>query len=93
MDFCVKRNKFYETYEDENPDGEFGEGDELDENDKSETIEEHGISKSFLLDIFCEFYLLKLGNKERLLHFLKTTKMPHAKKHLTEITKIYNLKK
>lgn len=92
IDFSIKRYKFYNSFIDKNPDGEFAEGEELDKGDKSEIIEENGIAKSFLLNNFCEFYLLKFGDKERLLHYLKTTKMPYAKKHQTEISKIYKSK-
>lgn len=49
-----------------------------------------GIIKTFLLDIFCEFYLLKGGDKERLFHFLKTIQMPYAKKYQKEITELYS---
>ncbi len=86
LNFCIARARFYE---DRNPDGEFAEGEELEEEEKSVTIKNWGISKTFLFDNFCEFYLLKNGDKERTLHFLKTTRMPYAKKHLSEITKIY----
>ena len=74
---------------DEDPDGEFPEGEEPDEDDKSELIEVLGIDRAFFIDKFCEFYLLKIGDKERLLHFLKTTKMPFAKKYAGQISKLY----
>ncbi|MBS9774767.1 MAG: hypothetical protein KGV59_06385 [Tenacibaculum sp.] len=89
LSFCIAKSTFYENIEDEHPDGEFPEGEEPDEEDKSEVIEELGIARTFLLRNFCEFYLLKNGDKERTLHFLKTTKIPYAKKHLSEITKVY----
>ena len=74
---------------DDNPDGEFPKGEEPDEDDKPKTIQTLGISRTALLDRFCEFYLLKADDKERLLHFLKTTRMPGAKKYAGQITKLY----
>ena len=74
---------------DKHPDGEFPKGEESDEDDKSEVEEVFGIDKTFLIDKFCEFYLLRTGDKERLLHFLKTTRMPFAKKYAGQITKLY----
>jgi len=91
LNFCVERSNFYTNRTDKNFDGEFSEGEELSEEEKSEIVEEHGTSKSFLLENFCEFYLLKLENNKRLLHFLKATRMPFAKKHLSEISKIYKI--
>ena len=89
LDFFVYRINFFNDKEDDCPDGEFPKGEELDENDKSVVIEKFGISRASLIDIFCEFYLLNIGNKERLLHYLKTTRMPQAKKHAGQITKLY----
>ncbi len=89
LSFCIEKSTFYNNKKDEHPDGEFPEGEEPDEKEKSKVIKTHGISRTFLMNNFCEFYLLKNGDKERTLHYLKTTRMPYAKKHLSEITKIY----
>ncbi|MDR0560430.1 MAG: hypothetical protein LBG92_09675 [Prevotellaceae bacterium] len=75
--------------EEEDVDGEFPEGEELGEDDKSVVLETFGINKTAILDIFCEFYLLKTGDKERLLHYFKTTRMPDAKKYAGQITKLF----
>ena len=89
LNYKIATIAFLNEKEDENPDGEFPKVEELGEEDKSETIEVFGIDKTFFIDKFCEFYLLKTGDKERLLHFLKTTKMPLAKKYAGQITKLY----
>jgi len=70
-------------------DGEFPEGEELDEKDKSVTLKVFGITKTFLLDKFCELYILETMDKERLLEYLKITRMPGAKKYAGQITKLY----
>ena len=90
LNYQIAAIAFFNEEVDENPDGEFPKGEEPDEDDKSEVIEVFGIDKTFFIDKFCEFYLLKTGDKERLLHFLKTTRMPFAKKYAGQITKLYN---
>jgi hypothetical protein len=90
LNYQIAAITFFNEKVDENPAGEFPKGEEPDEDDKSEVIEVFGIDKTFFIDKFCEFYLLKTGDKERLLHFLKTTRMPFAKKYAGQITKLYN---
>ena len=80
---------FTEESDNEHPDGEFPEGEEPGEDDKSEIIETFGISKTFFLNKFCEFYLLKVDDKEQLLHYLKAIRIPYAKKYAGQITKLY----
>ena len=89
LKFTILSTNFFIEH-DEDPDGEFPEGEGPDAEEKSEVIETLGIAKTFLLDKFCETYLLNLGDKERLLHFLKTTRMPQAKKYIGQISKLYN---
>ena len=60
LDFFVYRINFFNDKEDDCPDGEFPEGEELDEGDKSVVIEKFGVSRTFMIDIFCEFYLLNI---------------------------------
>jgi hypothetical protein len=79
-------------YFDKNPndiDGEFPEGEEQGEQEKSVVIETLGLSKTFLLDRFCELYLLQTGDKELLANFLKLTRTPFAKKYQGQLNKIY----
>jgi hypothetical protein len=89
LNYQIAAIAFFNEEVEDNPDGEFPKGEELDKEDKSETIEVLGIDKTFFVDKFCEFYLLKTGDKERLLHFLQTTRMPFAKKYAGQIMKLY----
>jgi hypothetical protein len=88
LDYLIAFYAFFNK-EEEDLLGEFPEGEEPDENDKPVVLETFGIEKSFFLGKFCEFYLLKTGDKERMLHFLKTTRKPFAKKYAGQITKLY----
>ncbi len=87
LGFTIRSIDFF-VAEETNADGEFPEGEEPDE-EEDHTYEEGGVSRTFILDKFCEAYLLELGDKERLLHFLKTTRMPYAEQYLRQITKLY----
>jgi hypothetical protein len=89
LNYQITVTDFFTKKEDKNPDGEFPKGEKPEKDDKSEVIEVFGLSKTFLIDKFCEFYLLKIGDNERLLHFLNTTRMPFAKKYTGQITKLY----
>ncbi|MCL2309993.1 MAG: hypothetical protein FWC42_09080 [Proteobacteria bacterium] len=86
--YFIATTEFFNE-EDENPDGEFPEGEEPGEENKSKVKETFGIARTFFIDKFCEFYLLKTGDKERLLSFLKATRMPFAKKYASQIEKLY----
>jgi hypothetical protein len=70
-------------------DGEFPKGEEQGEENKSITLKVFGMSRTFLLDKFCELYILENMNKDRLLEYLKITRMPGAKKYAGQITKLY----
>ncbi len=70
-------------------DGEFPKGEEQGQENKSVTLKVFGISRTFLLDKFCELYILETMNKDRLLEYLKITRMPGAKKYAGQITKLY----
>ena len=89
LKYEIMATAFFIEETDDNPDGEFPDGEEPGEDDKSKVIETFGIDKTFFIDKFCEFYLLKTGDNERLLHFLKTTRMPYAKKYAGQIKKLY----
>jgi hypothetical protein len=73
LNYGIAIIEFFNEDDDDNSNGEFPEGAELGEEDKSVTLETFGIDRLFFLDKFCEFYLLKTGDEERLLYFLKTT--------------------
>jgi hypothetical protein len=87
LNYLISVTTFFNK--DENSDGEFPKGEESDKDDKSEVIEVLGIDKTFFINKFCEFYLLKTGDEERLLHFLKTTRMPFANKYAGQIIKLF----
>ena len=89
LKYQIAATEFFNEKDNDIPDGEFPKGEEPDEDDKLEVVEVFGIDKTFFVDKFCEFYLLRTGDKERLLHFLKTTRMPFAKKYAGQITKLY----
>ncbi len=62
------------------------------ENESDEELSEGeslGVARTFFLDKFCELYLLSAGNEERLLHYLETTRMPHAKEYIELISEFY----
>lgn len=89
LEYELAATAFFIGKKDDHPDGEFPKGEQPGKDDKSVVIESFGIARSFFIDKFCEYYLLRTGDKERLLHFLKTTRMPYAKKYAGQITKIY----
>lgn len=89
LKYSILKINFFNDKEDDCPDGEFPKGEEPGEDDKSVVIESFAISRFILIDNFCEFYILNIGDKERLLHFLKTTRMPQAKKFAGQITRLY----
>lgn len=70
-------------------DGEFPKGEVQGEENKSVTLKVFGIVRTFLLDKFCELYILETMDKDRLLEYLKITRMPGAKKYAGQITKLY----
>jgi hypothetical protein len=59
------------------------------ENDKSEFGEKSLIDKTYLIERFCEFYLLQKGDKNRLWGYLLSTKVPHVQKYAEQITELY----
>lgn len=89
LKFTKAKITIFEKIDDEDIDGEFPEGEELGEENKSEVIEVLGYSKVILLYNIFELYLLKLGDSDRLFNYLKATRMPYAKKYQGQIRKIY----
>lgn len=87
--FTKAKISFFDEIGEEDIDGEIPEGEELGEENKSEVIETLGYSKIILLNDFYEFYLLKLDDKDRLLHYLKRIGTPYAEKYLGQIKTIY----
>jgi hypothetical protein len=47
------------------------------------------IDKTYLIERFCEFYLLKVGDKKRLDFYLSSSKVPHSGQYAEQITKLY----
>lgn len=69
--FTKAKISFFDEIGEKEIDGEIPEGEELGEENKNEVIETLGYFKIILLNDFYEFYLLKLDDKDRLLHYLK----------------------
>ena len=58
----------------------------------TEHFNEHEIDTTYLIEKFCEFYLLQTGNQERLLHYLIIVRSNISfsqRKYLKQITKLY----
>lgn len=87
--FAIALADFFGKEPNNDLDGEFPNGEEHENEDRPANIEALGIAKTFLLDRFCEFYLLQTGDKELLANFLKLTRMPFAKKYQGQLNKIY----
>jgi hypothetical protein len=66
---------------------EYPEGEELEEEDNNETI--LGYSKGFLFMYLIEYILLK-DKPDELLNYLKSVRIPQAKKYEKELKEIYN---
>jgi hypothetical protein len=64
---------------------------ESSEFEKSDLIGVSGIDKTYLIERFCEFYLLQIGDRERIMYYLRITKKAqHIRKYLEQITKLYH---
>lgn len=87
VSYTISCINFFNTQPED--DGDFPEGEEQGEENKSEIIEVLGISSTLFLDKFCEFYILENKDKDQLLQYLKITRMPGAKKYAGQITKLY----
>jgi len=57
---------------------------------KSDLISAWGIDTTFLLERFCEFYLLQSGDKERLLRYLIMRNVSYSQKYAAQISKLYH---
>lgn len=89
LNYTLLTTDYFIKKKDEFSDGEFPEGEEPGDENKSVVLEVLGISRTFLLDKFCELYLLIEGDEDRLFHYLKTIRIPEAKKYQKEITQLY----
>ncbi len=88
--FSVEKNRFYKEKQSKmNDEGEIPVSEDLGDENRSLIIEQLGISKTIFLNNFCEFYLLKQGDKNRILHYFKSTRMPHRNQHLSIIRKAF----
>lgn len=72
-----------------NEDGEYPDGEELDDDEKPKTIKVLPYYKDFLVTALVEYYLLKNSPVE-LLKYLKATRIPNAKQHEKDLKEIYS---
>lgn len=87
MSYVVARLTFSEQLDDD-PDGEFPEGEELDEGDRSEVIEVLGFVRSVIADTIIEYDVVK-NHPKQLTAYYKRTRIPGAAKFSSQIKKLY----
>ena len=78
-----------EKYSGITSDQEYSPGQEPNEDEEDELVSLGNFPKNFLVGHLLEYYLLK-KNREKLPAYLKATKMPQAKKYLSEISEIFS---
>jgi len=73
---------------------EYPQGEELDEDDKSETVSEHGIGIGFGITYAIYLNYLQKNTKQEFVKYLKAERIPYAAKFASELKRVYeNLKK
>ena len=87
MSFVVARITFSEALDDD-PDGEFPEGEELDEGDRSEVVEILGFARSVIASTIIEYDFVK-NHPKQLTAYYKRTRIPGAAKFSSQIKKVY----
>ncbi|WP_128100942.1 hypothetical protein [Paenibacillus sp. DCT19] len=87
MSFVVARITFSEELDDD-PDGEFPEGEELDEVDRSEVVEILGFARSVIASTIIEYDFVK-NHPKQLTAYYKRTRIPDAAKFSSQIKKVY----
>lgn len=87
MSYVVARLTFSEQLQDD-PDGEFPEGEEPDEGDRSEVIEVLGFTRSVIANTIIEYDLVK-NHPKQLTAYFKRTRIPGAAKFASQIKKLY----
>lgn len=87
MSYVVARLTFSEQLDDD-PDGEFPEGEEPDDGDRSEVIEVLGFTRSVIANTIIEYDFLK-NHPRKLTAYYKRTRIPGAAKFSSQIKKLY----
>ncbi|WP_339836963.1 hypothetical protein [Paenibacillus sp. FSL R7-0272] len=87
MSYVVARLAFSEHLDDD-PDGEFADGEELDAGDRSEVVEVLGFTRSVIANTIIEYDLVK-NHPKQLTTFFKRTRIPGAAKFASQIKKLY----
>lgn len=88
MSYVVARLTFSEQLNDDDPDGDFAEGEELDEGDRSEVIEVLGFTRSVIANTIIEYDFVK-NHPKQLTAYFKRTRIPGAAKFSGQIKKLY----
>lgn len=87
MAYVTARLTFSEQLTDD-PDGEFAEGEELEEGDRSEVVEVLGFTRSVIANTVIEYDLVQ-NHPKQLTAFFKRTHIPGAAKFASQIKKLY----
>ncbi|MBR2566578.1 MAG: hypothetical protein IKE29_18450 [Paenibacillus sp.] len=87
MSYVVARLTFSEQLDDD-PDGEFAEGEELDAGDRSEVVEVLGFTRSVIASTVIEYDLVK-NHPKQLSAYFKRERIPGAAKFASQIKKLY----
>ncbi|MCW3792885.1 hypothetical protein OM416_14940 [Paenibacillus sp. LS1] len=87
MSYIVARLTFSEHLKDD-PDGEFPEGEEPDEGDRSEVVEVLGFTRSVIANTIIEYDFVK-NHPKQLTAYFKRTRIPGAAKFSSQIKKLY----
>ncbi|MGX1827322.1 hypothetical protein ACWIE6_03675 [Paenibacillus taichungensis] len=87
MSYVAARLTFSEQLDDD-PDGEFPEGEEPDAGDRSKVVEVLGFTRSVIANTIIEYDMVKNHSKQ-LTAYYKRTRIPGAAKFSTKIKKLY----
>lgn len=87
MSYVVARLTFSEQLDDD-PNGEFPEGEEPDDGDRSKVIEVLGFTRSVIANTIIEYDFLK-NHPRQLTAYYKRTRIPGAAKFSSQIKKLY----
>ncbi|MGO4730534.1 hypothetical protein [Paenibacillus sp. 2KB_22] len=87
MSYVLARLTFSEQLEDD-PDGEFPEGEELEAGDRSEVVEVLGFTRSVIANTIIEYDMVK-NHPKQLTAYFKRTHIPDAAKFSSQIKKLY----
>jgi len=82
---------FYKTQAGEPHIEEYREGEEVNEDEKSNVLESHGLGIGFGIKYAIYFNFLENDMQDELLNFLKAQRIPYAKDFAKTLNKVHNL--